>query len=1264
MPRKLCGETFCGEPFCSEALHGKAMAHEPISPVDGGASAVREIPFNYTSAGDRQAVSFLLGAEAVQILDELRGARVTGRSARILLRVFGEVLIHRRNPYLYEELVSSAPRRKRFFGNTTKDLEILAAKAEGDPRVLDILGRCRELLKDFRNEVEGTPELRNRVKRELAGIVGAHNVLFDPFTLVSHATDATDWRLFLPLAVVTPDEERQVAPLLVAIARLGLKVVPRGAGTGLTGGAVPLRSGCVVVNTEKLNHIRSVSQRDFALDNGSMARAHVMDAEAGVITEKAMEVAAEDGLVFATDPTSAWACTLGGNVAENAGGKLAVRWGTCIDNLLEWRMSMPSGKRWTVRRTNHQLRKILPRDTVKFEVADEQGNPVKQISLHGTEIRKNGLWKDITNKALGGVPGLQKEGTDGVITSAVFVLYPQYAATKTLCLEFFGPDFDEASRVILELSRVFPYPLGPAEGDEALLALEHFDDEYIRAIDYKVKAARAETPKAALLIDIGGDSAGQAMRGVDRVRALLEAHPNTLMFVAQDEAEAKRFWADRKKLGAIARRTNAFKMNEDIVIPLDTLAEFARFVEATNIQEERYAQLRFAQRAQEVFASAAQSREDREQIAAKTPAALELCSRFRQELETTGVEALRALAALQEFREQLSQLVRGYPAVLASLDQAYQEVRDRRIVLATHMHAGDGNVHVNVPVLSNDRPMLERTDQVIDRVMEKVISLGGVVSGEHGIGLTKLKYLEPERIAELSAYRREVDPEGIMNPGKLEDLEALRHIFTPSFNLLELEARILQHGQLEELARKIAHCVRCGKCKPDCCVYHPGRGMFFHPRNKNLAIGSLIEALLYDAQRSHSTNFELLQWLEEVADHCTICHKCLKPCPVDIDTGEVTVLEREILASWGYKNKPLATQLTLKYLESRSPVFNKVFRTSVVQIGGAVQRAASKLVAPLQPADGSSGFYPLRLLASSVAPVPNQTLRDILPECGAGEALVLEPESDLNGEETRTVFYFPGCGSERLHSDISMATVHLLLQLGTRVILPPPYLCCGFPAHVNAETSLHSQIVLRDTIVFSQIRAMFAYLDFDACVISCGTCREGLAHMDTTKLFGRVVDIAGYLLERGMHLPPQQSNAGDRLAGDPEEGEGSFLYHTPCHDSLDGKANKVLKELGGFGSVQTVPHCCSEAGTLALSRPDITDSMLHRKREAFVEVIPEGQKATVLTNCPACVQGLGRCRDVGVTPMHIAVALAEKLSGADWKKQFAAQAARATPVAF
>jgi D-lactate dehydrogenase (cytochrome) len=93
-----------------------------------------------------------------------------------------------------------------------------------------------------------------------------------------------------------------------------------------------------------------------------------------------------------------------------------------------------------------------------------------------------------------------------------------------------------------------------------------------------------------------------------------------------------------------------------------------------------------------------------------------------------------------------------------------------------------------------------------------------------------------------------------------------------------------------------------------------------------------------------------------------------------------------------------------------------------------------------------------------------------------------------------------------------------------------------------------------------------------------------------------------------------------------------------------------------------VPHCCSEAGTLSLSRPDITDSMLDRKREAFAEVL-NGEKRTVLTNCPSCLQGLGRMRDI-VKPTHIVVALAEKHSGPEWKKKFLVQAGRATTVSF
>ena len=572
-------------------------------------------------------------------------------------------------------------------------------------------------------------------------------------------------------------------------------------------------------------------------------------------------------------------------------------------------------------------------------------------------------------------------------------------------------------------------------------------------------------------------------------------------------------------------------------------------------------------------------------------------------------------------------------------------MRDRLIVIATHMHAGDGNVHVNVPVLSNDRPMLERCDHVLDTVMARVMALGGVVSGEHGIGITKLKYLEPRRVEELRAHRQQVDPHGLMNPGKLDDLDVLDRVFTPSFNLLELEARILQHGQLEELARAIAHCVRCGKCKPDCCVFHPARGMFFHPRNKNLAIGALIEALLYDAQRERSTRFELLRWLEEVADHCTICHKCLKPCPVDIDTGEVSVLERSILVTLGHKRARGATAATLRYLDSRSPALNAAFRATVVRLGGAVQRAGCALAAPFQPADHAPRFYPLQLLRSPVPPVPAETLHDVLPDCEPDQVLLLEPE----GEAARTVFYFPGCGSERLHSQISMAALHVLLATGTRVVLPPPFLCCGFPHHANAREHQHSRMVLRDTILFSQIREMFSYLQFDACVITCGTCREGLEQMGAATVFGA----AG---GRG------RLRRGARPAG--WRGAATTCTTPPATTRSTARPPTCWSKLGGFTRVEPVGHCCSEAGTLALSRPDITDAMLHRKREALAEAMHGQGKATILTNCPSCVQGLGRNQPLGVTPQHIVVALAERLSGAGWQERFRAQAAGARAIQF
>ena len=156
------------------------------------ATGYREIPFNYTSADDARVVALLLGDGTWARLEELRGRRVTGRSARLLMRFLGEVFIHRRNAYLFEELLASPKRQAKLLGGLEADLAGIEAKAAGEPLVGEVLAACRALLGRFVAEIRETPALRARARQALAPIVGAANVQFDPFTRVAHATNATN----------------------------------------------------------------------------------------------------------------------------------------------------------------------------------------------------------------------------------------------------------------------------------------------------------------------------------------------------------------------------------------------------------------------------------------------------------------------------------------------------------------------------------------------------------------------------------------------------------------------------------------------------------------------------------------------------------------------------------------------------------------------------------------------------------------------------------------------------------------------------------------------------------------------------------------------------------------------------------------------------------------------------------------------------------------------------------------------------------------
>jgi Fe-S oxidoreductase len=222
----------------------------------------------------------------------------------------------------------------------------------------------------------------------------------------------------------------------------------------------------------------------------------------------------------------------------------------------------------------------------------------------------------------------------------------------------------------------------------------------------------------------------------------------------------------------------------------------------------------------------------------------------------------------------------------------------------------------------------------------------------------------------------------------------------------------------------------------------------------------------------------------------------------------------------------------------------------------------------------------LTMLKSPMPPASPFSLWDLLPDCAAGETIIFNTKKTAK----KTVFYFPGCGSERLYGQIGAASLYILLKNDFRVVVPPPFLCCGFPARFNAKKKMHAEINLRDSIVLSQIRDMLGYLVFDAFVVSCGTCREALSEIGVENIFDcPIKDVSGYIFEKG-EIPAIKI-------------PGEIFYHAPCHDSLETHGQALLAQL--HEKVTNVPNCCSESGTMSLSRPDITDKMLRRKRDSL-----------------------------------------------------------------
>ena len=602
---------------------------------------------------------------------------------------------------------------------------------------------------------------------------------------------------------------------------------------------------------------------------------------------------------------------------------------------------------------------------------------------------------------------------------------------------------------------------------------------------------------------------------------------------------------------------------------------------------------------------------------------------------------------------------REYQPVLARCDEIHGQVLKSRVFVALHMHAGDGNVHTNIPVNSDDYDMLQFANLAVARIMRLATDLGGVISGEHGIGITKLEYLDPAAIDTFAAYKAKVDPHGHFNRGKLLHGADLRNAYTPSFNLLEVESLIMEQSEIGDIADLIKDCLRCGKCKPVCSTHVPRANILYSPRNKILATSLLIEAFLYEEQTRRGISFKHFDEFNDVADHCTVCHRCVKPCPVKIDFGDVSIAMRNFLRQLGKRHFNPGSAAAMTFLNATDAGTIRALRKGMIVWGYQAQNLGYQIVRRLGLNKGQVKHPPATVgkapVVAQVIHFLNKPMPAHLPGKTARALLDLEDplivpvirDAAKVSEDSDAVFYFPGCGSERQYSQIALATQAMLFEVGAQTVLPPGQLCCGYPQTSAGYQDKGREIITQNRVLFHRVANTLNYLDIKTVIVSCGTCMDQLLKYQFDKIFPgcRLLDIHEYLMEKGIKL-----EAGTK-----------YLYHDPCHTPMKTySALKVANDLLG-GGVRLSHRCCGESGTLAVTRPDVSTQVRFRKQEEIVKGVADNHRGSgkikLLTTCPSCLQGLHRYRDdAPVEADYIVVELARHLLGENWMADYIAKA--------
>ncbi len=347
-------------------------------------------------------------------------------------------------------------------------------------------------------------------------IIGNSFVFIDDETLEYFSKDETEILQFLPEVVVKPRTATEIAEIMKICNQYLIPVTPRGAGTGLSGGALPHYGG-VVISTERMNNIIEIDERNLQITT-----------EPGVITEVLMNAVKEKGLFYPPDPSSKGSCFIGGNIAENSGGPKAVKYGVVKDYVLNLEVVLPNG----------------------------------EIIWTGANVLKNVTGYNLTQLIVG------SEGTLGIVTKIVLRLIPLPKFDLLMLVPF--ASLEKASEAV---SAIFRAGFTPS-------ALELIEIDALKIVSKMVESFAVPVTDdiaAHLIIEVDGNNMDVLMQEMEQIAELMNEFEAGEVFFADDNQQKQELWKLRRR-AAEAVKLVGYTIEEDTVVPRAELPKLIRGV--------------------------------------------------------------------------------------------------------------------------------------------------------------------------------------------------------------------------------------------------------------------------------------------------------------------------------------------------------------------------------------------------------------------------------------------------------------------------------------------------------------------------------------------------------------------------------------------------------------------------------------------------------------------------------------------------------------